>query len=482
MAYNMFQDSGKEVEMAESAETATVKEILEARSLALVGASSKPFKFGSLFLASLLTMGFEGNIYPSLAALPEVPDLVYFTVPAYQSMEVLKECVGLGIKAVVIMAAGFREAGPQGEELEHEALRLAREGGFRIIGPNCFGIYNPRTGLTLLPGFDFSHTPGPLAFISQSGGFAAHFGRLGMGLGMDFSAILSYGNASDVSEVDLFRHFLSDDGTEIICGYIEGTRDGRALYSVLKETAARKPVILWKVGRGEVARRAVASHTGSLAGSAAIWDDLFRQCGVIPAEGLEEMAAIAQCFYRLGRRPARRLLVLGGGGAICTHAADLAERHGLELPRLAEVSETRLREMLPPVGAVVANPLDIGTPLTPPAIFTGIADAVASDTATDLFLFDLAINFGAQLLGEEGVRACLKMLVDAAGAAGKPCAFNLYNRAPDNLEMVVFHARMKEELMRSGALVFEDLSTAFRALAAYAGYSIKWGGGGGKKN
>ena len=283
---------------------------------------------------------------------------------------------------------------------------------------------------------------------------------------MEFSAIVSYGNASDVNEVDLLEHFLSDDGTRVICGYIEGTRDGRALYRVLREARGRKPVILWKVGRGEVARRAVASHTGSLAGSAAIWDDLFRQCGVIAVEGMEEMAAVAQCFYRLEGKPARRVLVLGGGGAICSHAADLAERYGLELPPLAGETEDALRQTLPPVGAVVANPLDIGTPLTPPAVFERIAGIVAADTATDIFLFDLALNFGAQLLGEEGARACLKMLVEAGRSAGKPCAFNLYNRAPDDLEMVRFHAQVKKELAVAGALVFDDLATALRSLAA----------------
>ncbi len=461
----------------------TVREILDAKSLALVGASAKPFKFGSLFLASLVVMGYKGRIYPihsgdaeimglpaypGLSALPEAPELVYFTVPAYQCMDVLRECVGLGIKAVVIMAAGFREIGPEGEELEREALRLAREGGFRILGPNCFGIYNPVTALTLLPGRDFSHTPGPLAFISQSGGYAAQFGRMAMGLGMDFSAIVSYGNGADLSEAELLRHFLDDEGTRIICGYIEGTRDGRALFELLREARGKKPMVLWKVGRGEVARRAVASHTGSLAGSAAIWDDLFRQCGVIPAEGLEDIAAIAQCFYRLEGRPAQRVLVLGGGGAICAQAADLAERYGLELPPLSGETEALLRQVLPAVGSVIANPLDIGTPLTPPEVFRLVTEAVASEVGTDILLFDLALNFGVQLFGEEGARASLMMLADAARAAGKPCAFNLYNRAPDDPVMASFCARVKKELALAGALVFDDLTTACRALAAYS--------------
>jgi acetyltransferase len=285
---------------------------------------------------------------------------------------------------------------------------------------------------------------------------------------MEFSAIVSYGNASDLNEVELVEHFLEDEGTRIICGYIEGARDGRALHRALEGARGRKPVILWKVGRSEVGQRAVASHTGSLAGSADIWEGLFRQCGVVEASSIEEMTAIAQCFYRLEGKPARRVLALGGGGAICSHAADLAELHGLELPPLAADTEAALKQTLPPVGAVVANPLDIGTPLTPPAVFERIASIVAADTATDLFLFDLALNFGAQLLGEEGARACLGMLEEAGRAAGKPCAFNLYNRAPDDVGMVILHARLKRELANGGALVFDDLATAMRSLAAYS--------------
>ncbi len=461
----------------------TVGEILEARSLALVGASAKPFKFGSLFLSSLLRMGYEGRVYPiherereimglpawpDLSSLPEVPELVYFTVPAHRCMEALRECAGLGVKAVVIMASGFREAGPEGERLEREALRLAAEGGFRIIGPNCFGIYNPSTRLTLLPGGDFSHEPGKLAFLSQSGGYAAHFGRMCMALGMGFSAIVSYGNGADLDECDLLEHFAGDGRTEIIAGYLEGARDGRRLYGVLREAAARKPVIVWKVGRSEAARRAAASHTGSLAGSYQVWRHLFRQCGAVEVEGLEDMAAVAQCFYRMEGRPARRVLMMGGGGGLCTYAADLASRYCLDLPPLSPDAERRLREILPPIGAVAANPLDIGTPLTLPRAFERIAEAAAGDGATDLVLFDLAVNFGRQLLGDEGVRACLEALLEACGERGKPCAFNLYNRARDDPEAVRLLASLRVDLSRSEALVFDDLHAAFRALSSYS--------------
>ena len=255
---------------------AQIDGIINARSLAIVGASQKPMKFGSSFTAAQLNFGFSGavylvnpheeeimerEVYPDLLSLPEAPDLVCLTIPAHSSMDVLRQCAQIGVKGVVMMAAGFSEIGDQGKVLEEEALSLAREGGFRIVGPNCFGLYNPRNRLTLLPGFDFSTTPGRTAFISQSGGFAAHVARQGKSLGIHFSAIVSYGNASDLNESDFLYYFGEDPETEVIAGYLEGARDGRRFFNALREAAVRKPVVLWKVGKSEPSRRAVISHT-----------------------------------------------------------------------------------------------------------------------------------------------------------------------------------------------------------------------------
>lgn len=461
---------------------AEIDAIINARSMAIVGASAKPVKFGSLFTASQLTYGFSGpvylvnpgeteimgrKVYPDLRSLPEVPELVVTTIPAHRSMDILRDCAGLGVRGVIIMAAGFREIGEGGEELEREALRLAREGGFRIVGPNCFGIYNPRNRLTLLPGHDFSYNPGNVAFISQSGGFSVHVGRQCKSLGIDFSAIVSYGNGADLGELELIRYFTQDPQTEVIAGYLEGTSDGRLLMQALKEASSRKSVVLWKVGKSASSARAVVSHTGSLAGSAEIWEGMLRQSGVIEVSGVDELCDVLLALRHLGRRPGRRLMLSGGGGGLGTYAADLAEDAGLEVPPLEDESLSRLREVLNAPGAAVGNPLDIGAPLIHLPVFEAAMREAAANPSTDILLFDIALNFAYGLGGEEGLNAAMDILVRTRKESGKPVVVVLYSRALGS-EDILFEEvmrRLQTRLLEGGVLVYPSMPRAIRALS-----------------
>lgn len=465
---------------------AEIDAIVNARSMAIVGASAKPVKFGSLFTASQLTYGFSGPVYlvnpgeteimgravyPDLRSLPQVPELVVTTIPAHRSMDILKDCAGLGVKGVIIMAAGFREIGEGGEELEREALRLAREGGFRIIGPNCFGIYNPRNRLTLLPGHDFSYTPGNVAFISQSGGFSVHVGRQCKDLGIDFSAIVSYGNGADLSEIELIRYFTLDPQTDIIAGYLEGTSDGRLLMRTLQEATRSKDVVLWKVGKSASSARAVVSHTGSLAGSAAIWEGMLRQSGVIEVSGVDELCDVLLALKHLGRRPGKKLMLSGGGGGLGTYAADLAEDAGFEVPALGEDSELRLRDVLSAPGAAIGNPLDIGAPLIHLPVFEAAMREAAANPTTDILIFDIALNFAYGLGGEEGLNAAMDVLARVREEAGKPVVVVLYSRAAGS-EDILFEEvlrRLRTRLLQAGVLVYPSMPRAIRALSLING-------------
>jgi acetate---CoA ligase (ADP-forming) subunit alpha len=456
--------------------------VVNARSMAIVGASAKPVKFGSLFTMSQMAYGFSGpvylvnpgeteimgqKVYPDLRSLPEVPELVITTIPAHRSMDILRDCAGLGVKGVIIMAAGFREIGEAGEELEREALRLAREGGFRIVGPNCFGIYNPRNRLTLLPGHDFSTTVGNVGFISQSGGFSVHVGRQCKGLGIDFSAIVSYGNGADLDEIDLIRYFTQDPQTEFIAGYLEGTGDGRLLLEVLKEAAARKTVVIWKVGKSASSARAVVSHTGSLAGSAAIWSGALRQSGAIEVSGVDEVCDVLLTLKLAGRRPGTRLMLSGGGGGLGTYAADLAEEAGLEVPTLAGESLARLREVLNAPGAAVGNPLDIGAPLIYLPVFEAAMREAAANASTDILVFDIAVNFAFGLGGEEGLNAAMDILIDIKRDYGKPVVVVLYSRAlgEGDLYFEEIQRRLQKRLLEGGVLTYPSMPRAIRALS-----------------
>jgi acetate---CoA ligase (ADP-forming) subunit alpha len=459
-----------------------IETIINARSIAIVGASGKPMKFGSLYTLSQMAYGFSGDMYlvnpneteiagqpvfPDLRSLPEVPQLVYITIPAAKCLGVLEECAEVGVKGVVILASGFREAGEEGKRLEKQALEVAHAGGFRMIGPNCFGIYNPRNGLTLLPGHDFSKQPGGLAFISQSGGFSAHVGRLCKGLKIGFSAIVSYGNATDIDESDLLRYFAQDPQTRIIGAYLEGVADGRRFLKALREAAASKTVFIWKVGKSAPSRRAVASHTGSLAGSADIWGDVVTQAGAIEVSGVEELCDAVLAAEHLGRKPGKRLMLVGGGGGLGTHGADLAEAAGLRVPALDEVALERSRSILSQAGAAVGNPMDIGAPLVPLPLFKAAMREAASQDNTDIILFDMALNFAYGLGGEEGLDAASDILIAIRKEAGKPLVSVLYSRADssEDLELEGILRRQKEKLLSNGVPVYPSMARALKAIS-----------------
>jgi acyl-CoA synthetase (NDP forming) len=456
--------------------------IINARSLAIVGASGAPMKFGSFYTSAQLQMEFDGplylvnphekeimgrKVYPDLKSLPETPDVVALTIPAHRSIEMLRDCAELGVKGVIMIASGFREIGSKGIALEKEALELAREGGFRIVGPNCFGIYNPRNRMTVLPGYDFSKSPGRIAFISQSGGYSVHVARQAQSLGLGFSAVVSYGNAADLNETDFLRYFTLDGHTDIIAGYLEGVMDGDGFPQALAEASAVKPVVLWKVGRSESSRRAVASHTGSMAGSSEIWEGLIRQHEVIPASGVDEMVDILLALEHFGRRPGRRLLMASGGGGIGTYAGDIAEAEGLSVPPLEGECLERMRVILSRAGAVAGNPLDIGAPLIPLPEFEGAMREAASNHSTDILVFDLAINFGHDLAGEPGLDLVGDILIRIRRETGKPLAVVLYSRSfdPDKLVVERILRRMRSKLLEQGIPVYPSIPRALRAIA-----------------
>ncbi len=461
---------------------AQIDAIVNARSIAIVGASNTPGKFGSLLPASQAAMGFTGvtylvnpreteimgqPAYPDVSSLPEAPDVVIITIPAHRAMEALRDCARAGVKGVIILASGFREAGEQGTALEEEATELAREGGFRVIGPNCFGIYNPRNHLTMLPGHDFSIIPGDIALMAQSGGFSVQVARLGKSLGLNFSAVISYGNGGDVDETDLLRYFARDPQTKFIGGYLEGARDGRAFLDALREAAAVKPVVLWKVGKAEPSRRAVASHTGSLAGSAEIWGAAMRQAGAILASGVDEVMDIFLALKHLGRYPGRRVLTAGGGGGLGTYAGDIAEEEGLEVPPLGKETLASMVGALGRAGAAPGNPLDIGAPLIPPAEFEGAMREAARDPGTDILIFELPLNFGYDLGGEAGLHWAADTLIQAGKDYNKPIVMVLYsaNRdAGEGLELERILRELRDKFHAAGIPVYPSMRRALRAL------------------
>ena len=380
--------------------------IIHPKSVAIVGASPTPGKYGWMYLLAIQCMGYAGNIYPingrveeirgvrtyaGLEDLPEVPDLAVFTIPARHVPEELERARRLGVHGAIIQSAGFSENGTTGARLEEEIKEIAGA-GIRVIGPNCFGTYSPKTGITVIPGFDFSRKPGPVGFFAQSGGMTADLGQLARSHGVRFSAMVSYGNGVDVTDVDLLDYFARDPDTRIISAYLEGVSDGEAFISLLRETARKKPVVIWKGGTTPAGRRAVMSHTGSLGGEERVWDGIFAQTGAVRVTNLDEMIDTLMAFSLVYPRGGRRLAMLGGGGALCVEASDIAYHHQFEFPSFTDDVLSRIGSHLSLTGSSAGNPVDTGNPMVAPESLLDIMQAAAQTGDVDTILLSQTLQ------------------------------------------------------------------------------------------
>ena len=355
--------------------------IFNPRSVAIVGASKDINKGGGMFLWGLGLSGYEGKLYPvnpketeinslrcypSIRDVPEVVDLAILTVSNRFIPLVLEECGQKGVRHVVVHSAGFGEIDEAGRMLEQQITDLARKYGLSLVGPNCMGVSNPEIGLnTIVPNKVFAKEKGVFSYVGQSGWGTENILLMCRERGVRPRHFVSSGNQTDLSLIDYLEHFARDEATRFIGAYVEGLKRADRFVRALKPIARRKPFLLLKGGRSPAGNRAALSHTGSLAGSSAVFEGAVRQTGAIRVGNLEEMVdaavAFSSPFYPSGKRVG---LVVEAGGAAVT-AADFCEEMGLEVPKLSEEVRSRLEKMvkgvLPPT-AGLSNPVDLVWP------------------------------------------------------------------------------------------------------------------------
>ncbi|MEM3725383.1 MAG: CoA-binding protein [Candidatus Bathyarchaeia archaeon] len=352
-----------------------LKCFFEPESVAVVGASRNPLKFGNSVLKNLLDLEFKGRIYPvnpnadevlGLKAYPRVNaiddnvDMAIIIVPAPTVPSVMRDCAEKGVKGVVICSSGFREAGEAGKKLEDEVVAIAKKAGIRVVGPNTTGILNTSNNFTTsfapLPRFK----KGNVAFIAQTGLFAAAaFWWIMSKQPFGISKIVGLGNKCDVDDAEVLEYLAEDEDTEVIAIYMEGVKDGRRLFKTFKEVAKTKPIIVLKSGRSPAGMKASLSHTGSLAVKDEIFDAMCKQAGVIRVGGdLDELLDVTKAFALQPLPKGKRVAIVtvtGGGGVM---AADECARQGLELAPLSNETLNKIRSKMPS-WATVSNPADI---------------------------------------------------------------------------------------------------------------------------
>jgi acetyl coenzyme A synthetase (ADP forming)-like protein len=343
------------------------------KGVVIIGASSDPTKLGYGLSRNLIQSHYQGAIhfvnpkggillgrpvYAQIADVPDPVDLATVLIPAPYVPAALEECGQRGIPAAIIGAGGFREVNPEGAALEEECLRIAKKYGIRLLGPNCVGLLDTHLPIdtTFLP--PPGPTPGDVAFVSHSGAICAAVIDWARGQGYGLSRLVSLGNQVDVCETDLLAPVAEDPYTHVLALYLEGVRDGRRFVEQARQVTRQKPIIALKVGRFEGGQRAVASHTGALAGQENAYNAAFRRAGVLRAmtsEGMFDRArALAWCPIPKGRRVA---VITNAGGPGVT-AADALEALGLKLAKLSGETRAALRGVLPPA-ASLNNPVDM---------------------------------------------------------------------------------------------------------------------------
>ena len=465
-------------------------------SIAIVGVSSEGFGFGRGIFISHLAIGYEGKlypvnkrggsiegmtIYPSVEDIPDNIDFAIIAVPAHLVPSALEACRKKGAVGAEILSSGFREVGtPEGIALEEELQIIARR-GIRVLGPNCFGIYCPKSGLTMLPGPDLSREPGSVALLSQSGGLSVDFGYTGKWRGIRFSKVVSFGNGCDLRETEMLRYLCHDPETKVICMYVEGVSDGRDFLAALKETAREKPVLVIKGGLSNSGSRAAASHTASLGGQRAIWEAALRQCNATQVENLEELSDAALAFSLLPAGEYRGCSIVGGGGALGIAAADAAESLGLDVPRLREDLQAAILDVLPKPGSSATNPIDIANPFVRPEHIREILLCASRDENIDVHIViqllyhykSVQLAMGAGSIREitpykELAKAC-REVVDIGK---KPVMLVLLNirQDEDDIEIEEMIRETRRLFSEAGMPVFDDIKNALRAVASVSRY------------
>ncbi|MBM3751362.1 MAG: GNAT family N-acetyltransferase [Acidimicrobiia bacterium] len=359
---------------ARTAAAASMRPFFEPRGVAVIGVNRERGRIGSEVFHNLVDAGCAVPVYPvhplagemggrqvfaRVTDIPGTVDLAVLVVPAARVLEAVDECIAKGVKALVVISAGFGEVGAEGRALEAALLDKVRAAGVRMVGPNCMGLLNTDPAVNLNATFSPVYPPaGRVAMSTQSGALGLAILDYARRLDLGISTFVSVGNKADVSSNDLIQYWAEDPRTCVILLYLESFGNPRKFSQIARRVAREKPIVAVKSGRSASGARAASSHTGALASSDAVVDALFAQAGVIRTNTLEELFDVATLLAHQPLPGGRRVAILTNAGGPGILAADACEAQGLELPSLSDDTIAELRSFLPPA-ASVGNPVDM---------------------------------------------------------------------------------------------------------------------------
>jgi acyl-CoA synthetase (NDP forming) len=345
--------------------------ILMPKSVAVIGASTDPFKWGYMLLNAIKQSGFEGDIFPvnpraeeiqglkcyaNVKDVPEDVDMALIVVPARFVPGIFLDLKEKGTKGAVVITSGFSEAGEEGKQMIQQISKNAKD-STRFIGPNCMGVTSSEAKLSALM-IPFLHESGEVSFVSQSGGYGLQLYLRASAMGIGVGKFISSGNESDIKGYEYLKYFGEDEQTKIITMYIEGLKNGRKWYEEAKKVSPKKPIVAIKVGVTEAGSKAAASHTGSIAGSDQIYDAAFKQAGVIRAYDASEMFDYVKGLLYCSLPKGPNIGIVSNSGGVAIETADRLIQRGLNVPAFNEDVQNEIQALIPAFGNP-KNPVDL---------------------------------------------------------------------------------------------------------------------------
>ncbi len=389
------------------ATAASLRPLLRPRSVAVVGASRNPAAIGHRLLRLLLQGGFIGPVYavnphakellgvpayPTIRDLPEPVDLAVLVVPRDAVLSVVDDCAATGVKALVVITAGFAEVGMEGRALQEQLLAKVRQSGMRMVGPNCLGLQSGDPAVRLNASFSpVFPANGRVALSSESGALGLAVLSAAARLQLGLSSFVSVGNRADVSSNDLLQYWAGDDGTDVVLLYLESFGNPRRFARIARQVGRQKPIVAMKAGRTPAGTRAAGSHTAALAAPDSAVDALFHQTGVIRAETLEEMLNLAAVLVHQPLPGGSRVGIVTNAGGPAILCADACERGGLRVPELSDTMKQTLQNLVPQA-ASLKNPVDLIASAGPEDYRRAVETVLRSDEVDALIVLYVSVG------------------------------------------------------------------------------------------
>ncbi|WP_019153112.1 acetate--CoA ligase family protein [Robertmurraya massiliosenegalensis] len=409
-----------------------VEHMINPTSIAVIGASTNEKKNGGRLLRYIIENGYKGKLYPinpradqimgyqafpSLLDIPGEVELACIIVGANHVPSVMEECVAKGVKAAIIYSSGFAEIGEDGKVLQEKILSIAKKGNIRVLGPNSIGIASPSLNIYTAFGAALESNvkiPGNIGFVSQSGAMGSALLSRAWEQGAGFSRWISVANEADLSTADFVEVLAADELTKVITVFMEGLKNPKAFKKAMaKALIAEKPVLVYKTGRSSIGKRAVQSHTGSIAGDDAVYSAAFKKFGALRIQRSDEIIDVSRAFTVQPLPKGKRIGVITASGGACSIIADLCSERGLEVPELTNTAD-KIKELIPPFGSA-QNPVDVTAEvIAKPEMFKKVVETLIEDEEIDGVIVMLTTN------ADPGATIIANALIDVFKNHDKP--------------------------------------------------------------